>query len=184
MGGFKRLCLIVMALCTLAVSALGALMLTDFYGVRSIVLAHLAFGNWLFITICTLLAIVGLGALIMLGVGLFARGKLNKLVDVRESGTIEISKTALESSARRAIEEIPGLLVDEVTISIVNGHSPSMFAHAIVGIGHGENLSELGEYVQRKVKESLEAFSGYVVSGVDVKFFDLAERNRTSVAGE
>lgn len=184
MGGLKRFFILVMALLTLALTIIGALLLTNFSNLGAVIVRSATYGSWQFITLAVLLGLVALGALIMLGIGIFARGKLHTLTEECENGTIEISRVALESAARNAIEAEGTYVIDDVRVKIINGSTPSMFARATLGVENEQNLAELGSRLQEKIKQSLENFSGYVVSGVDVEFFDISERVQPSGAGE
>jgi len=99
-------------------------------------------------------------------------------------GTIHISEDVIVEIARKTITTIPGIILggtsiasklglgkkmgDGLRISVDDGKVPSISVDTYISVKYGLRIPDIAWDVQEKVKEKLEAFTGYSVKVVNV----------------
>ena len=99
-------------------------------------------------------------------------------------GIIHISEDVIFEIARKAITTIPGIILggtsiasklgigkkmgDGLRISVDDGKVPSISVDTYISVQYGLRIPDIAWDVQEKVKEKLEAFTGYIVKVVNV----------------
>ncbi|MCL1940846.1 MAG: Asp23/Gls24 family envelope stress response protein [Synergistaceae bacterium] len=99
-------------------------------------------------------------------------------------GTIHISEDVIVEIARKTVTTIPGIIIggtsiasklgigkkigDGLRISVDDGKVPSISVDVYISVQYGLRIPDVAWDVQEKVKEKLEAFTGYSVKAVNV----------------
>jgi len=99
-------------------------------------------------------------------------------------GAIHISEDVIVELARKTVVTIPGILLcgtsiaskigigkkmgDGIRISVDDGKVPTILIDTYVSVQYGLRIPDVAWDVQEKVKEKLEAFTGYIVKAVNV----------------
>lgn len=169
MGRFKRFCMIVFVLAS--VLGVGALVIQSFgWQPMMPAMAWLEEQSWYIVVECVLLGILAVGLLIVLVRALTAPGKTARLTVKHDNGVVSITKDAIESTVKHAIESYPGLGVDDIRVKIVRKRDPRMSITAKVDQGKNANLGDLGARLQHDISYALESFTSRPAESVDVTF--------------
>ncbi|MCL2768187.1 MAG: Asp23/Gls24 family envelope stress response protein [Synergistaceae bacterium] len=117
-------------------------------------------------------------------------------------GTIHISEDVIVEIARKTLTTIPGIILggssiasklgigkkmgDGLRISVDDGKVPSISVDTYISVKYGLRIPDIAWDVQEKVKEKLEAFTGYNVKAVNVNvqgihFSDKIEKSSEKV---
>ncbi|NHM16855.1 alkaline shock response membrane anchor protein AmaP [Eggerthellaceae bacterium zg-887] len=169
MGKLKRFCLIAFALALI----IGVGFLAVEYVAYAPLLPYtraIASMSWFYVLYNAVLGIIALGTVVLLAVGLFSPGRGKRLEVKRDQGSVIITRTAISSTVRHAIESHPPLKVEKTSVRIKNGRNPAISVSARVNPGSRGDLSSLGQTLQRQVSERLNVFSGARVKRVDIVF--------------
>ncbi len=169
MGKLKRFCLIAFALALIV----GVGFLAVEYVAYAPLLPYtraIASMSWFFVLYNAVLGVIALGTVVLLAVGLFSPGRGKRLEVKRDQGSVIITRTAISSTVRHAIESHPPLKVEKTSVRIKNGRNPAISVSARVDPGSRGDLSSLGQTLQRQVSERLNVFSGARVKRVDIVF--------------
>jgi len=99
-------------------------------------------------------------------------------------GTIHISEDVIVELTRKTITAIPGILLsgtsiasklgigkkigDGLRISVDDGKVPAISVDTYISVQYGLRIPDVAWDVQEKIKEKLEAFTGYSVKAVNV----------------
>ncbi|NHM14963.1 alkaline shock response membrane anchor protein AmaP [Xiamenia xianingshaonis] len=169
MGKLKRFCLIAFALALI----IGVGFLAVEYVAYAPLLPYtraIVSMSWFYVLYNAVLGVIALGTVVLLAVGLFSPGRGKRLEVKRDQGSVIITRTAISSTVRHAIESHPPLKVEKTSVRIKNGRNPAISVSARVNPGSRGDLSSLGQTLQRQVSERLNVFSGARVKRVDIVF--------------
>jgi uncharacterized alkaline shock family protein YloU len=99
-------------------------------------------------------------------------------------GTIHISEDVIVELTRKTIATIPGIVIggssivsklgigkkigDGLRITVDDGKVPAISVDTYVSVQYGLRIPDVAWDVQEKIKEKLEAFTGYTVKAVNV----------------
>ena len=113
-------------------------------------------------------------------------------------GTIHISEDVIVEIARKTVTTIPGIILsgtsiasklgigkkmgDGLKISVDDGKVPAITVDTYISVQYGLRIPDVAWDVQEKVKERLEAFTGYSVKAVNVSVqgIHFADKEKTS----
>lgn len=95
-------------------------------------------------------------------------------------GSINIERSALESTARRALAGVPGASAQRVSATVIARKSGPIIDISVTavpqGAGSGGSLMDVAARIQQAVKQAVEAFTGHEVRYVSVNFVEARGR--------
>ena len=169
MGAIKRIALFVFALATILGVGILALLLFAWEPIMPAA-TWIAGQQWFFIVEAVLLGIVLLGAIVMLIWAIAAPGKSSRLLIEREDGEIDISRDAINSTARSTIEAHRGLEVKDVRMKIVGKRDPKLRLKIKVNPGRTGSLEQLGAHLTDEVAASVNSLTGHPLDKLRITF--------------
>jgi uncharacterized alkaline shock family protein YloU len=102
----------------------------------------------------------------------------------KSEGIIHIAEDVIVEIARKTVTTIPGIVLggtsiasklgigkkigDGLRISVDDGKVPSISVDAYISVQYGLRIPDVAWDVQEKIKQKLEAFTGYSVKAVNV----------------
>ena len=181
MSGLKKFVYVIYGIIVLLTVFLTYLMIFDYGGITQS-LRSISGEEWFYYLLTVLAIITAIGAFIFFIVGIAAPSLKNYLRDTDKMGELYISKAAIESNVRSTANQYPEVRDTNVEVDIKNGETPSIYAYLDCGSSdQAVGLDALGTELKAEVKRSLEEFTGYPVSNVKVKFFDIKKNNNRRV---
>lgn len=95
-------------------------------------------------------------------------------------GAINIERSALESTARRALASVPAVSIQKVTANVIERKNAPVIDFTVVAVPHGtDSLMALASAMQGVVKQSIETFTDREVRYVAVNFIESRRRSKT-----
>ena len=102
---------------------------------------------------------------------------------VGSGGTINIERSALESTARRALASLDGVTLEKVAAHVVERHGEPVIDVSVTAVPYGaESLMATAGRIQTAVKQSVEAFTDHEVRYVAVNFVEPRRRSEVKAA--
>lgn len=182
MGTFKRSCLLFFAL----VGLINTLFLATLWFAWEPLMPYavwLMMQPWFGILEAVLLAITAIGLFTLLVYSIAATGTKGQLHSTQENGTITITRKALETTTRHAIENHHGLHAETIKVSIRGKRNARIRIKAKIDSGARGNLYELGNTLQNEIVNAVEGFSGHLVEEVNVTFTGESYKHKTAEGG-
>lgn len=95
-------------------------------------------------------------------------------------GAINIERSALESTARRALASVPAVSIQKVTANVIERKNAPIIDFTVVAVPRGtDSLMALASAMQGVVKQSIETFTDREVRYVAVNFIEPRRRSKT-----
>lgn len=102
---------------------------------------------------------------------------------VGPEGAINIERSALESTARRAIATIEGVALQKVTANVIERRGEPVIDLTVTAVPFGtESLMAMAGRIQASVKRAVEAFTDHEVRYVAVNFIEPRRREESKAA--
>lgn len=181
MSGLRKFVYAVYGIIVLLTVFLSYFLIFDYGGITQS-LRSISGEEWFYYLLTVISITTAIGALIFFIVGIAAPSFKNYLRDTDKMGELYISKAAIESNVRSTANQYPEVRDTNVDVDIKNGETPSIYAAVDCGISvQAVGLDTLGNEIKAELKRSLEEFTGYPVSNVKVKFFDIKKNNNRRV---
>ena len=169
MGAMKRIALLVFAVAT--VLGVGYLAILWFAWPPVMPAATwLASQAWFFVVEAVLLGIVLVGTVVFLVWAIAAPGTSSRLRIEQNDGEIDISRDAIVSTARKAIESHRGLTAKDVRMKIVGKRDPKLRLRIKVDPGRHGMLEPLGSTLADEVTASVTSLTGYPIDKLRISF--------------
>lgn len=125
--------------------------------------------------------IAGTGAGLLLVVRAFVHERAT--LHVGSGGTINIERSALESTARRALSSFDDLTLEKVVARVVERRGDPVIDVTVTAVPYGaESLMATAGRIQTAVKQSVEAFTDHEVRYVAVNFVEPHRRSEVKAA--
>ena len=183
MSTFKRTFMIAYLVCSLAVLVLFALALLLPGGADMMAFLHSCVPLAILLILVLLVMIVGLvaytGAALLMSIT-----RATARLRATESGEISIEKSALVSTASRALEQVSDMTLQGLTVDVLQRGDTAIIDARVVATPLGtDSLMTLAGRIQATTKRALEAFTEHEVRYVAVNFVEPRRRGEQMSAG-
>lgn len=183
MSTFKRVFMIAYLVCSLAVLVLFALALLLPGGAAMMAFLHGCVPLAVLLVLVLLVDLVGLVAYTGLTV-LTAITRGSARLRATESGEISIEKSALVSTASRALEQVSDMTLQGLTVDVLQRGDTAVIDARVTATPLGtDSLMALAGRIQATTKRALEAFTEHEVRYVAVNFVEPRRRGEQMGAG-
>lgn len=136
-----------------------------------------------------LLFLLGLAVILGIFVGIYivvyAFAHEHATLHAGPGGIINIERSALESTARRALASVPGISVQHVRAAVIERKGVPVIDMTVTAIPFGEDsLMTTATQIQSSVKRAVEGFTDHEVRYVAVNFVEPRKRDEIKAAAD
>lgn len=147
------------------------------------------FGSFIAPFLKFLLFLLGLaiiaGILVGIYVVVYAYAHEHATLHAGPEGTINIERSALESTARRALASVPGVAVQDIRANVIERKGDPVIDLTITAIPLGtDSLMTAASRIQTATKQAVEAFTDHEVRYVAVNFIEPRKQRDVKAAAE
>lgn len=183
MSTFKRAFMIAYLICSLVVLVLFALALLLPGGAAMMAFLHGCIPLAVLLVLVMIVALVGLIAYTGLAV-LVTITRASARLRATESGEISIEKSALVSTASRALAQVEDMTLQGLTVDVLQRGDTAVIDAKVTATPLGtDSLMTLASRIQGTTKRALEAFTEHEVRYVAVNFVEPRRRGEQMGAG-
>ena len=171
---------VIFAIATILVIFFSYFLLYD-YGKLSSKLQSYYNRQWFFYFF-TVIAILGALLALYILIRAIALPSINNyVIDENDSGKMLITSKAMVDNVLSTVRKNPEIRQTDAIVKVQNGKSKDINTVVKCGVYEVENLNALRNTIKENVAQSLENFTGYPVSKVDVEFYDVKKDSNKRV---